>query len=547
MLSIAFSWPAWTGVNTSWLIIWDFLTKNGYKVYADKEYQSIIKWWNNSMIIYFDKQDIFLSKKIDLFIYFDDFALERNNKIYDFKYKIKIPNERWLFQNMIAVWVGFKAIWVDESDAIKQLKEYFSYKKLPEEVIEKNISSIKFWYTIDVPKLTNVELSSSKSKLLDGNKVIANWALKAWLEFYSAYPMTPASSLIKHLADKVTFFQWEDEIAVSMSMLGARFAWKRAMCWTSWWWFALMTESISFANQAEIWWVYILSQRWWPSTWTPTFTEQGDLLFALNASFWDTKPIVVYPYDFENWYKLIQKVLDWSDIYQHPIIVLLDKQFSESYYSVNLDTDEITKNKNLDKVKYNPNNKEEFLALNELENNKFLRYKLTDNWISPYTYPGIKNWEFIASSYEHTESGFSTEDPQIKKIMTEKRHKKLKTFIKNEFNDNFFWFDIINPDAEKFIITTWINHLVCKHFAKKHNWGLITINVLQPLDTRFKKYLTEKIKKIVFVELNYSWQLQHIVSSQIWLNCPEREWKISYIRKYNNYPLFIEDLEENLL
>ena len=547
MLSIAFSWPAWTGVNTSWLIIWDFLTKNGYKVYADKEYQSIIKWWNNTIIVYFDKQDIFLSKKIDLFLYFDDFALERNNKVYILKHKIKIPNERWLFQNMIAVWVAFKSIWIDESTAIKQLKDYFSYKKLPEEIMEKNINSVKFWYKIDVPELTSIEPNTSENKLLDGNKVIANGALKAWLEFYSAYPMTPASSLIKHLADKVTFFQWEDEISVSMSMLGAKFAWKRAMCWTSWWWFALMTESISFANQAEIWWVYILSQRWWPSTWTPTFTEQWDLLFALNASFWDTKPIVVYPYNFENWYKLIQKVLDWSDIYQHPIIVLLDKQFSESYCSVNLDKKETTKDKNLDKIKFNPNNKEEFLALNDLENNKFLRYKLTDNWISPYTYPWIKNWEFIASSYEHTESWFSTEDPQIKKIMTEKRHKKMETFIKNEFNDSFFWFDIINPNAEKFIITTWINYLVCKQFAQKHNWWLITINVLQPLDTRFKKYLTEKTKKIVFVELNYSGQLQHIVSSQIWLNCPEREWKISYIRKYNNYPLFIEDLEEKLL
>ena len=200
-----------------------------------------------------------------------------------------------------------------------------------------------------------------------------------------------------------------------------------------------------------------------------------------------------------------------------------------------------------DKIKFNPDKKEEFLAKDDLENNKFLRYKITEDWISPYTYPGIKNWEFIASSYEHTESGFSTENPEIKKVMTEKRHKKLETFVKNEFNDNFFWFDIFNPDAENFIITTWINHLVCKKFAKEHNWWLITINVLQPLDTRFKKYLTDKIKKIVFVELNKSGQLQEIVSSKIWLNCPEWKWKISYFRKYNNYPLFIEDLEENLL
>ena len=544
MLSIAFSWPAWTGVNTSWLIIWDFLTKNGYKVYADKEYQSIIKWWNNTMIVYFDQGDIYLTKKLDIFFYFDDFALKRNENVYEIKNKIKIPNERWLFQNMIATWAAFKALWIKQDIAIKQLKEYFSYKKLPEEILEKNINSIKFWYQLEVPQITKITLNPTDTKLLDWNKVIAMWALQAWLEFYAAYPMTPASSLIKYLADKVTFFQWEDEIAVSMSMLGARFAWKRAMCWTSWGGFALMTESISFANQAEIWGVYILSQRWWPSTWTPTFTEQWDLLFALNASFWDTKPIVVYPNTFENWYKLIQKVFDWSDIYQHPIIVLLDKQFSESYIAMQVKSEKWKVNSKIDRIKFNPRNKEVFEAINELKKNEFLRYKITQDWISPYTYPWIKNWEFIASSYEHTESWFSTEDPEIKKAMTEKRHKKLETFKKNEFNDEFYWYDIFNPQADKFIITIWINHLVCKKFAQENNWGLITINVLQPLDTRFKKYLTDRVKKIVFVELNYSGQLQEIVSSKLWLNCPEREWKIFSIRKYNNYPLFIEDLED---
>jgi 2-oxoglutarate ferredoxin oxidoreductase subunit alpha len=89
-----------------------------------------------------------------------------------------------------------------------------------------------------------------------GNSLIADWAAEAWLEFYSAYPMTPASSIINWILKypQITFQQWEDEIAVSMMMLGASYAWKRAMCGTSWWWFVLMVESLAFANQAEIWW-----------------------------------------------------------------------------------------------------------------------------------------------------------------------------------------------------------------------------------------------------------------------------------------------------
>ena len=74
------------------------------------------------------------------------------------------------------------------------------------------------------------------------------------MDFYAAYPMTPASSLIEVITENkdVTFYQGEDEIACSMAMLGAKFAGKRAMTGTSGGGFALMTESISFSNQAEL-------------------------------------------------------------------------------------------------------------------------------------------------------------------------------------------------------------------------------------------------------------------------------------------------------
>ena len=46
------------------------------------------------------------------------------------------------------------------------------------------------------------------------------------------------------------------------------------MCGTSGGGFALMTESISYSNQAEIGGVYVFAQRDGPSTGTPTFTAQ---------------------------------------------------------------------------------------------------------------------------------------------------------------------------------------------------------------------------------------------------------------------------------
>jgi pyruvate/2-oxoacid:ferredoxin oxidoreductase alpha subunit len=112
-------------------------------------------------------------------------------------------------------------------------------------------------------------------------------------------------------------------------------------------------------------------------------------LFALNASFGDTKPIVVYPNTFEEGYKLIQLVLDWSKIYQHPFIVLLDKQFSESYASFSKNIKPIKQD--ISEFYYNPEQQEKFRGIEDLKQNKFLRYKIYPDGLSSATYPGIKN------------------------------------------------------------------------------------------------------------------------------------------------------------
>ncbi len=72
--------------------------------------------------------------------------------------------------------------------------------------------------------------------------------------------MTPVTGIIDTIVrnPNVTFFQGEDEIAVAMAMLGAKYAGKRAMCASSGGGFALMAESLSFSHQAEIGGVYLL-------------------------------------------------------------------------------------------------------------------------------------------------------------------------------------------------------------------------------------------------------------------------------------------------
>lgn len=164
--------------------------------------------------------------------------------------------------------------------------------------------------------------------------------------------------------------------------------------------------------------------------------------------------------------------------------------------------------------------------------------------------PGTENGEFIATSYEHDEYGATTEDPIIKKQQQDKRFKKLEAFVQQEFTKDFYGYEIINPEAKEFFVTFGVNRYVIEDFIRTKNkksvkYGLIIIKVLQPLDMRLKEFLdahTKQIKKLIFVEMNTSGQLQELITNKCWLH--DKKWnnKITNIRKYTLYPIFAEDI-----
>lgn len=533
-ISIGFSWAAGTGVNTSGMLLGQLLSSKWYTILWDKEYASIIKGDNNNFFLYISDEHPFIAQTIDHFFPFDEFSITKNTPLYMLKKIHPLKDTTVKYKNVYFFWAALKLLGIAREEGETLLAAQFAG-----DVLELNIKTLAQWYAYF--KTAKYDLSKNiwpAKTFVFWNEMIATWAIASGMDFYAAYPMTPASSLIDIIAPHkdVIFFQWEDEIAVSMAMLGAKFAWRRAMCGTSGGGFALMTESISFSHIAELWWLYILSQRDGPSTGTPTYTGQSDLNYALNASFGDTFPIVFAPSSFEEWYTFIWKALNRSDIYQHPVIFLIDKQLSESYLSVDkskLVSEPISRGK-----------------LQSTWTEWYKRYELAIDGISPVTLPGTENGEFIATSYEHDEYGTTNENPVIKKQQQDKRFKKLETFVQQEFTKDFYGYEIINPEAKEFFVTFGVNRYVLEEYIRTKNkksvkYGLIVIKVLQPLDMRLKEFLdthVKQIKKLIFVEMNYSWQLQELITNKCWLN--DKKWnnKITNIRKYTLYPVFAEDL-----
>jgi len=538
-LNIAFSGPAGSGINTAWELLAQLLAENWYTVRVDKEYASVIKWNNNTMFVNIsDDGKPYFSRKVQLFIALDRLAIEKNSELFDLEEIIDLSTVNSARKNTFAFAVAVEKLNLKHKDAERVLEERWFLAKDR----EWNLKSLDEWIEYGKQNWWMIaDLSNNVWAPLSiefGNHLIADGAAKAGLEFYSAYPMTPASSIINGILEhpEITFHQWEDEIAVSMMMLGASYAWKRAMCWTSGWWFALMVESLAFANQAEIWWVYVLSQRDGPSTWTPTFVAQWDLDIALNAWFGETKPIVLAPSSYEEAYEMIARALNRSEIYQHPVIFLVDKTLSECLMSIDVN-----------KLK-EPEIKHGEIA-KESDSDEYLRYKDTESWISPKAVPWTKNTLFIATSYEHTESWATNEDPKIKIQQMEKRARKMDTF-KNEELKEWIAYEIINPNAKKFFITWWINRYpIQKVISENSDWWLIVMKVFQPFDKSLRKFFKEKenqIEKLLFVELNHDGSCERYIRSECWLTTDEWNKKIDHLRKFSLYPLMIEEIEEKI-
>ena len=177
-----------------------------------------------------------------------------------------------------------------------------------------------------------------------------------------------------------------------------------------------MTEALSFAIQAEFPIVAILSQRAGPSTGTPTYHETGDINFALNPTFGDFDHIVLTPSTLEEAYYFAGLSLNLADKYQSVVLLLVDKQLSELSGSYSeLHTAPVERGVILDTPPED-----------------YKRYEFTDSGISPRVMVGTKNGEFISSSYEHDEYGATSEDSENKKLMTQKRWKKLQNFFQKE-------------------------------------------------------------------------------------------------------------------
>lgn len=553
VITIKIAGPAGLGIKSAGHIFSKILTKYNFNFSDYSEYPSLVRGGHNTYQLSFSSQKVFAPHfNIDFFFsvlpgHWQEHQSEFNSKTLIFSDgDIKNKPKKGILLNLplkyLANQVGSPL--VSNTISLGILSYLFGFdltlvKKIvcgffdkaadlnsraldhAYEYAEENFS--KYKVKISLPK------NDKKNDLhfYDGNEAFGWGFLKGGGNFYAAYPMTPATGTLHFLAAKqeaypnLKVIHPEDEIASASLVVGASFAGARSATGTSGGGFALMNETISFCGVTEIGTVFYLVSRPGPATGLPTWTAQADLLFALNSGHGEFPKIILAPGDVEEAFEIGYQSLNLAARLQLPVIVISDKNIGES--STSLD--------NLDKRKVRIH----YSKIEEKPTKDFKRYKFSSTGVSKLSIPGTKNGEFLANSYEHDQTGFSTEDPIISQKMSQKRLSKLKTAQNITPKANFFG----SKSAKKLIIA-WgsTKGAILEALASlpnKNDYAFLQLKTLWPINPDIKNIINAFKEKVV-IENNQTSQMVTLLKSQFEFN-PNKIYN-----KSNGRPFFPEEI-----
>jgi 2-oxoglutarate ferredoxin oxidoreductase subunit alpha len=257
-------------------------------------------------------------------------------------------------------------------------------------------------------------------------------------------------------------------------------------------------------------------------------------IFALFAGHGEFPKIVLAPGDIEEMYQLSAEAFNLADIYQTPVIVMSDKHLGESHWSIS-------------KKEFNTFAQEYVVDRGKIttsvpQDEPYLRYKVTDDGISPMLIPGQKGVFFQANSYEHVEDGHTTEDGQETIAQTDKRNRKLETYLMGHYKGPNIYGD---TRMATHIFVTWgsIKGTILDAMKKLEEEGtmcaLVHFTHMWPLDKyKVTDILTSKSpkQKWILVENNSHAQFASVIRMTTGIDFKHK------LLKYDGRQIFVEDI-----
>ena len=409
-----------------------------------------------------------------------------------------------------------------------------------------NKNAANFSYNYASAKFSDFQSSISKidkgsnTLLVQGHQSSALGKMVCGCRFQSYYPITPASDESEFLETheilqvkedrpgSTVIVQTEDEISAIGMAIGASLTGVRSATSTSGPGFSLMVETLGWAGINETPVVITLFQRSGPSTGLPTRHGQDDLLFAINAGHGEFPRIVYASGDVEDSFYDTGKCFNFADIFQVPVIHILDKFIASSVVTCKRfepDLISIDRGKLLEKI-----------------DGDYKRFAHSPDGVSPRSKLGLENGVFWNTGDESDEYGHISEDPVNRIQMMDKRQTKVEQILSLIPKED----QAVAYGKLDICIVSWgspkgpILDAIEMHRNEGHEIGFIDIKLLHPFPTNYIKSLLKDSSIVIDIEANMTGQLASLIRENL-LRDPDY-----YVLKYTGRPMTCIEIFDSL-
>ncbi len=560
---------AGSGIATIGSIFAKVMQRSGLHVFMTNDYPSLIRGGHNTITIRASGEDIYaLDGQVDLLVALDLQTIRLHAGemasggvvLYD-STRIKEENAKAvkgdarligvpmtqiardcggeIMFNQVAVGACLAMLGMDTAILDSLIAKSFNRKG--QKVVDDNIKAAEggFGFIRSLPEhAMEVKIQPRKNRernlLIGGNDAVCLGAVAAGVRLVAEYPMSPSSSVLHWMAahalkHDIVVKHTEDEIAAVNWLCGAGFAGVRAMTATSGGGFSLMAEGLGNAGIAEIPIVIIEDQRCGPSTGLPTYTEQADLRFALHASQGEFERIVAMPGDAQEAFHMTFDVFNMADKAQMPAIILMDKYVGEAARTIPyIDTGSLKIDRGL------------LQSDEKMEGAKgFKRHAISEDGLSARCLPGQKNGIHVCSSYEHDETGFTSEEAPMRIAQIDKRARKIAAIEPALYQPAFY-----GDPKSTFLLVSWGSTkgpaLEALKLLEKANVRVryMHIRYASPFAADAIKHALQAASDVLICEGNSTGQMRALIREKTGIQIPN-----AYLR-YDGRPFEPADIAE---
>ena len=445
--------------------------------------------------------------------------------------------------NVLGVSFSFGILKAPIEPLLEAIEDIFSKKP---SISDLNKKAANFSYNYASAKFSDFNNSISEMEkepntiLVQGHQGSALGKMVCGCRFQSYYPITPASDESEFLESNeilqveenrpgsTCIVQTEDEISAIGMAVGASLTGTRSATSTSGPGFSLMAETLGWAGINETPLVITLFQRSGPSTGLPTRQGQDDLLFAINAGHGEFPRIVYASGDVEDSFYDTGKCFNFADMFQVPVIHILDKFIASSIVTCKRfepDLVSINRGKLLEKI-----------------DGDYKRFAHSSDGVSPRSKLGLENGVFWNTGDESDEYGHISEDPVNRVQMMDKRQTKIEQALTLIPKDD----QAVAYGKSNICIVSWgspkgpILDAIEMHKSQGQEISFVDIKLLHPFPTNHVKSLLKDSSVVIDIEANMTGQLGSLIRENL-LRDPDY-----YILKYTGRPMTCIEIFDSL-